>query len=117
MNKNWRLTFIWTALLIAGNGGLQLMMIFNTGGFGQTGWFYAFGTNIMLLIQGVQQVLSSLAVIEISPPGFEASIYEFLISVGNSGISLNGNIMNFLLPVFNLNGIAPHYHHVDPQER
>lgn len=117
MNKNWRFTFIWTALLLASNGGLQLMMIFNTGGWGQTGWFYAFGSNIMLLVQGVQQVLSSLSVIEISPPGFEASVYEFLISVGNSGIALNGNIMNFLLPIFGLNGIAPVYHTVDKAER
>merc|ERR1712046_396537 len=92
-------------------------MIFNVGGFGQRGWFYAFGNNIMLLIQGVQQVLSSLSVIEISPAGFEASIYEFLISVGNSGISLNGNIMNFMLPVFKLNGIEDNYHHVDESER
>jgi hypothetical protein len=119
MNKNWRFTFVWTALLLATNGCLQLMMIFNTGGFGQTGWFYAFGSNIMLLVQGVQQVLSSLSVIEISPPGFEASIYEFLISVGNSGIALNSNIMNLLLPVFDLNGISPrtHYDAVDSATR
>jgi hypothetical protein len=116
MNRNWRFTFVWTALLLASNGCFQLIMIFNAGGFGQSGWFYAFGNNIMLLVQGVQQVLSSLSVIEISPPGFEASVYEFLISVGNSGISLNGNIMNFLLPVFSLNGIAPNYHHVDQVE-
>merc|ERR1719436_2067827 len=77
-------------------------MIFNTWGIGQTGWFYAFGTNIMLLVQGVQQVLSSLAVIEISPAGFEATVYEFLISVGNSGISLNANLMNVFVPIFGL---------------
>merc|ERR1719240_1233535 len=87
------------------NGCLQLMIIFNVWGVGQSGWFYAFGSNIMLLIQGVQQVLSSLAVIEVSPPGFEASVYEFLISVGNSGISLNANLMNIFVPLFHLNGI------------
>jgi len=109
INRNWRLTFIWTALLLATNGCFQLMMIFNTGGIGQSGWFYALGSNIMLLIQGVQQVLSSLSVIEIAPQGFEASVYEFLISVGNSGISLNANLMNLFVPIFSLNGIAPRY--------
>jgi len=113
INRNWRLTFIWTALLIATNGCLQLMMVFNTWGVGQSGWFYALGSNIMLLIQGVQQVLSSLSVIEISPPGFEASVYEFLVSIGNSGIALNANLMNMFLPVFKLNGIAPCYHKVN----
>lgn len=109
INRNWRLTFIWTALLLAANGCFQLMMIFNTWGVGQSGWFYALGSNVMLLIQGVQQVLSSLSVIEISPQGFEASVYEFLISVGNSGISLNANLMNVFVPIFSLNGIARTY--------
>merc|ERR1712139_605711 len=89
------------------------MMIFNTWGIGQTGWFYALGSNILLIVQGVQQVLSSLSVIEISPQGFEASVYEFLISIGNSGISLNANIMNIFVPVFSLHGIARCYHHVN----
>merc|ERR1719379_303911 len=66
LNTNWRLTFVWTALLLALNGCFQLMMIYNAWGIGQTGWFYALGSNIMLLIQGVQQVLSSLSVMEIS---------------------------------------------------
>jgi len=114
MNKNWRITFIWTAMLLATNGTFQLIMISNTWGFGQTGWFYAFGSNILLLVQGVQQVLSSLAVIEVSPPGFEASVYEFLTSMGNSGIALNTNLQNIFLPIFHLNGIAPNYHKVDP---
>jgi len=112
INKNWRFTFIWTTLLIAFTGGIQLCVIFNLWGIGQSGWFYAFGSNIMLIIQGVQQVLSSLAVIEISPPGFEASVYEFLISIGNSGISLNANLMNIFVPVFDLVGIETNYHNI-----
>jgi len=107
INRNWRITFVWTALLIALTGVTQLCVIFNAWGIGQSGWFYAFSSNIMLLIQGVQQVLSSLAVIEIAPPGFEASVYEFLISIGNSGISLNANIMNLFVPIFDLNSILP----------
>jgi hypothetical protein len=109
INRNWRITFLWTAMLLALTGCVQLMIIWNFAGVGQSGWFYAFGTNIMLLIQGVQQVLSSLAVIEISPPGFEASVYEFLISIGNSGISLNSNLMNIFVPIFHLNDIANNY--------
>jgi len=109
MNKNWRMTFIWTASLLATNCVFQLMVIFNAWGIGQNGWFYAFGSNILLIIQGVSQVLASLSVMEIAPAGYEASIYEFLTSMQNSGITLNTNIQNSLLPIFNLNGIAGAY--------
>merc|ERR1719379_410963 len=34
INRNWRFTFVWTALLLATNGCLQLIMIYNVGGFG-----------------------------------------------------------------------------------
>lgn len=111
INRNWRITFLWTAVLLAFTGGIQLMVIFNVGGFAQNGWFYAFGSNVMLLIQGVQQVLSSLAVMEVAPAGFEATVYEFLTSIANSGITLNSNLMNIFVPIFQLNGIEDKYHH------
>ncbi|CAE8637009.1 unnamed protein product [Polarella glacialis] len=109
MNTNWRMTFIWTALLLTTNSVFQLLVIYNAWGVGQSGWFYAFGSNILMIIQGVAQVLSSLAVIEIAPPGFEASIYEFLTSMHNSGIALNTNFQNLFLPIFQLNGIPDLY--------
>lgn len=117
MNRNWRLTFIWTTLLLATNGGFQLLVIFNAWGIGQSGWFYALGSNILLIVQGISQVLASLSVMEISPAGYEASIYEFLTSMQNSGITLNTNFMNLLLPAFKLNGIANTYHSADVATR
>jgi len=109
INRNWRLTFIMTSVLLATNGGFQLLVIYNAWGIAQSGWFYAFGSNILLIIQGISQVLASLSVMEISPSGFEASVYEFLTSMQNSGISLNTNFQNIFLPIFSLNGIASHY--------
>jgi len=88
------------------NGVFQFVMIYNVGGFGQTGWFFVFGNNILAIIQGVSQVLSSLAVVEIAPKGFEASIYEFLTTMHNAGITLNLNIMGLLQPVFHVNEIV-----------
>lgn len=109
MNRNWRVTFIWTGSLLACNSVFQLLVIYNAWGIGQSGWFYALGSNVLLLVQGISQVLASLSVMEISPPGFEASIYEFLTSMQNSGITLNTNLQNILLPIFSLNGIAASY--------
>lgn len=116
MNRNWRLTFVWTASLLATNGVFQLLVIYNAWGVAQSGWFYALGSNILYLIQGISQVLASLSVIEISPSGYEASIYEFLTSMQNSGITLNTNLQNILLPMFNLDGIAADYA-TDPAKR
>jgi len=109
MTRNWRMTFVWTTFLLALNNGFQLMVIYNAWGVGQDGWFYAFGSNILMIIQGIAQVLSSLAVVEISPAGFEASVYEFLTSIHNAGITLNSNLQNLFVPIFNLHGISQDY--------
>jgi len=106
MNTNWRLTFIWTSLLVVGQCGIQLLVIYNAWGVGQDGWFFVFGSNILLFIQGIGQVLSSLATAEIAPPGLEATIYESLTSISNGAITLNTNIQNLFVPVFNLNGVS-----------
>lgn len=105
MNRNWRLTFIWTTVVLSLNCGFQLLVIYNAWGIGQTGWFYAFGNNVLQLIQGVAQILSSLAVVEVSPVGYEASVYEFLTTIHNAGITLNSNLQNVFVPIFHLNGI------------
>lgn len=109
MNRNWRMTFVWTAAILALNNCFQLMVIYNAWGVGQDGWFYAFGSNVLMIIQGIAQVLSSLAVVEISPDGYEASVYEFLTSIHNAGITLNSNLQNLFVPIFDLHGIAESY--------
>merc|ERR1719215_342678 len=95
---------------MAMNGIFQFVMIYNVGGFGQTGWFFVFGNNILAIIQGVAQVLSSLAVVEVAPKGFEASVYEFLTTMHNAGITLNLNLMGMLQPLFGVSDIIAHGH-------
>jgi len=106
MNKNWRITFAWTSALLALQHIFELVVIYNVGGIGQNGWFYAFGNCILNIIQGISQVLSSLAVVEISPAGHEAAVYEFLTTMFNAGITLSANIQNILVPMFKLNEVA-----------
>lgn len=109
MNTNWRVTFVWTTILLGTNCGFQLLVIYNAWGIGQSGWFYAFGNNLLNLIQGIAQVLSSLAVAEIAPAGSEACLYEFLTTMHNSGITLNANLQNIFVPIFHLSDIAGNY--------
>lgn len=109
LNVNWRITFVWTTMLVGCNCIFQYIMIKF-----QNGWFYAFSNNILSIIQGIAQVLSSLAVVEISPTGYEASVYEFLITMGNAGITLNSNLMNALLPMFDLTGFSKTAYNADP---
>jgi len=105
MDKNWRYTFVATGVIMALNGCFAFIMIYNVGGFGQTGWFFVFGNNVLSIIQGVSQVLSSLAVVEVAPKGFEASVYEFLTTMHNAGITLNLNLMGLLQPIFGVTSI------------
>merc|ERR1712100_112254 len=109
MNRSWRVTFVWTTMLLSLNCGFQLLVIYDAWGVGQDGWFYAFGNNVLMIIQGIAQVLSSLAVVEIAPVGFEATIYELLTTIHNAGITLNSNLQNLFVPIFDLNGIPCNY--------
>lgn len=106
LNTNWRSTFLWTTLLTALNTGFQFLVIYNAWGVGQNGWFYGFGSQVTLFVQGVQQVLGSQAMAEFSPAGYEASVYEFVMTINNAGISLGANLQNVFVPVFSLNSIS-----------
>jgi len=86
------------------------IMIYNVGGIGQSPWFFVFGNNILQIIQGVSQVLSSLAVVEVAPKGFEASVYEFLTTINNAGITLNYNLMGIFQPIFKVSAIIADGH-------
>jgi len=110
MDKNWRVTFVATGVIMALNGIFMFIMIYNVGGIGQNPWFFVFGNNVLNIIQGVSQVLSSLAVVEVAPKGFEASVYEFLTTMHNAGITLNLNLMSMLQPLFGVSEIIAHGH-------
>merc|ERR1712054_635077 len=51
------------------------------------------------------QVVSSLAVVEISPPGLEATVYELLISAGNGAQSLAVAFQTMFGNIFELSNI------------
>merc|ERR1712070_414798 len=62
-------------------------------------------SSVPLLIQGIGQVVSSLAVVEVSPPGLEATVYELLISASNGAISLAVAFQTIFGNVFQLSEI------------
>jgi len=105
ITKNWRITLVFTygALAVAVTFGI--MIIHNTFGFAQNGYFYMAQNALPQMIQGLSQVLSCLAVIEISPPGLEATIYELLISCMNGATSLGVALQTALAAPFNLDRI------------
>jgi len=117
MDRNWRYTFIATGLIMALNGIFMFIMIYNVGGIGQNPWFFVFGNNVLNIIQGVSQVLSSLAVVEVAPKGFEASVYEFLTTMHNAGITLNLNLMSILQPLFKVTDIIESGHNYHNQSK
>jgi len=69
------------------------------------GGFYMFQANVPNFIQGVGQVVSSLAVIEVSPPGLEATIYELLISAFNGALALAAVLQTQFGRLFSLEDI------------
>merc|ERR1711908_261389 len=72
------------------------------GGISQNGWFYLFYNQIPVFIQGLCQVLGSLAVIEVSPAGLEATIYELLISASNGALALSAALQSVFAAPFKL---------------
>jgi len=89
MAKNWRFTLFMTQAFVGIVSAMAIMIVYNSFGISQNGWFFMFQNNVPMLIQGIGQVVGSLAVVEISPPGLEATIYELLTSATNGAISLS----------------------------
>merc|ERR1712032_1061946 len=106
LTYNWRLTLIWTHAVISVLSILAIMIIFDTFGIAQNGWFYLFYNQIPSFIQGLCQVLGSLAVIEVSPAGLEATIYELLISANNGALALSAALQSVFAEPFKLDAIS-----------
>lgn len=106
LTKNWRITLVFTYGGLAASVIFAIMIIHNTFGFSQNGWFYMAQNSLPQIIQGLCQVLSCLAVIEISPPGLEATIYELLISSMNGATTLGVAIQSAFAAPFNLDSIS-----------
>ena len=54
MNRNWRMTFVWTAAILALNNGFQLMVIYNAP------QFHLFFGQICLLEDDVEDLLDMI---------------------------------------------------------
>jgi hypothetical protein len=106
MRRNWRLTLFATQAFMALCGCLSIMAIYDSFGIARNGWFYMLQANVPLLIAGVGQIVGSLAVVEVSPPGLEATIYELLISASNGAQSLSVALQTSFGRMFELTDIS-----------
>lgn len=106
LKTNWRSTLFMSEFFLALASALGLMSIYDTWGISRNGWFYMFSANLPSLIQGIGRVVSSLAIVEISPRGLEATIYELLVSANNGAISLNTALQSIFAAPFKLEDIS-----------
>jgi hypothetical protein len=106
LTKNWRFTLFMTQAFAGICSAMAIMIVYDTWGISQNGWFYMFQNSIPLLIQGIGQVVTSLAVVEISPPGLEATIFELLTSATNGSISLSTTLQTTFGKIFGVDAIT-----------
>lgn len=106
LNTNWRVTLVMTQAAIALCGAFSLMSIYDTWGISRNGWFYMLQNNLPALCQGLGRIVSSLAIIEISPKGLEATVYELLVSANNGAISLSVALQSVFAKPFQLDNIS-----------
>jgi hypothetical protein len=105
MATSWRSTLFMSEFMLAVTSALSLMSIYDTWGISRNGWFYMFTSNLPAFIQGVGRIVSSLAIIEISPAGLEATVYELLVSANNGAISLNTALQTVFAAPFQLDDV------------
>jgi hypothetical protein len=105
LHRNWRFTLFGTQAFVALTSALAIMSVYDTWGISRNGWFFMLQNSVPMLIQGMGQVVGSLAVVEISPPGLEATIYELLISATNGSIALSAALQVKFMQVFGIQNI------------
>jgi len=102
INWNWRYTQLMTTTLIAGLNLAWLIPITCKHGWCRNPWFCISIDSSEQLVQGITQVLMSMAVVELAPKGLEATTYELLVSVANSFITVNVIVTTQLMAPFSL---------------
>jgi hypothetical protein len=103
LNKNWRYTQYGSTIIASVMGFLWMLVYFNIGGL-RDPWFTIFIDLDQQFVQGITQVLFSLAVIELSKPGLEATTYELIITVANASLTVSGIIATQLLTPLKASG-------------
>lgn len=102
INYNWRWTQLWTTTLLALLNLMWLVPILCRSGMCRSPWFCISIDSSEQFVQGITQVMISMAVVELAPVGLEATTYELLISVANSFITLNVVVSTQLMSPFSL---------------
>lgn len=115
LQTNWRFTLFMTQAMTGLCSALAIMIVYDTWGISRNGWFYMFQSNIPNFIQGIGQVVSSLAVIEISPAGLEATIYELIISSMNGANALAAVLQTQFGGLFSVEDINAQAFHDHPE--
>merc|ERR1712125_225614 len=105
INRSWRVTLFMSQFFLALANSLLLMSIYDTWGISRNGWFFMFSSNLPAFIQGIGRVVSSIAIVEISPKGLEATVYELLVSANNGAISMNTALMTRFAAPFQLDDV------------
>eukprot|EP00928_Gymnodinium_smaydae_P007380 TRINITY_DN12657_c1_g1_i1.p1 TRINITY_DN12657_c1_g1~~TRINITY_DN12657_c1_g1_i1.p1 ORF type:complete len:539 (-),score=90.14 TRINITY_DN12657_c1_g1_i1:330-1946(-) len=105
MATSWRVSLFLSQFLLAVAGALSLMSIYDTWGISRNGWFYTMSSNLPGLIQGIGAIVCSFAVVEISPKGLEATVYELLISANNGAMSMNSALQTLFSTPFELDDV------------
>lgn len=99
------MTLFMSQFLIAIASMLSLMSIYDTWGISRNGWFFMLSGNVPVFIQGIARVVGSLPIVEISPKGLEATVYELLISANNGAMSMNTALMTVFAAPFQLDDV------------
>merc|ERR1711964_308355 len=73
ININWRFTQMWTVFVMAGMNLMWLIPILLRGSVARNPWLCVGIDCSEQFIQGITQVMLSMAVIELAPPGLEAT--------------------------------------------
>merc|ERR1712224_52580 len=105
LHRSWRSIMLMTQTLLSICSALAVMIVYDTWGISRNGWFYMMQSNVPNFIQGIGQVVSSLAAVEVSPSGLEATIYELMTSANNGGIALSTSLQTTFGHLFKLDSI------------
>lgn len=96
MNTNWRTTQYFAVIFSAILGLLWIPAYYNFSGT-RTAWYTIFVDLDQSFVNGLTQVIYSLAVMELAKPGQEATTFELVATVGNAACAMSGIFATQLL--------------------
>jgi len=105
LTKNWRISLFMMQPLMALTSALSLLTVYNTWGISRNGWFNIVQNNVPPNIGSMIQVVSLPAIIEISPPGLEATLYELFFSAYLGAIALSVALQTLFVRPFDLGDV------------